>query len=286
MSNYKIITDSCCDLPKALCQELEVDIAPLGVDYDGKFFEDGQMPIKEFYDGIRAGKTSTTSAVNPKRWTQVMEPILAGGQDVLALCFSSGLSTTYQSAVIAAEELGEKYPDRKIQAVDTLAASAGQGLLVWYAAKQRQAGKPMEEVRQWVLDHMIHVAHWVTVDDLKYLKRGGRISATTAVVGTMLNIKPIIHLDNDGKLLSVAKARGRKAALNYVAEKLGQTGLPGANEVIAISHADCEEDARYIADIVKAKYGVKEVILCDIGSVIGSHTGPGGLACCFLAKER
>lgn len=286
MSNYKIITDSCCDLTKQMYQELEVDVAPLGVDIEGEFFEDGQIPAKEFYDGMRAGKKPTTSAVNPERWMKVMEPILTAGQDVLVVAFSSGLSTTYQSAVIAADELSGKYPDRKILVVDTLSASVGQGLLLWNAAKQRQAGASLEEVYQWVMDNRMNVVHWVTADDLKYLKRGGRISATTALVGTMLNIKPIIVVTEEGRLESVAKARGRKAALNYIAAKLGETGLPGRNDVVFISHADCLEDAQYIAGVVKEKNGVKEVIISDIGDVIGSHTGPGGIALCFLADKR
>lgn len=284
--SYQIITDSCCDLSEQMVQKLGVGIAPLGVDREGEFFDDRTMAAKEFYEGMRAGKVSTTSAVNPQGWTRLMKPILDAGEDVLVLAFSSGLSTTYQSAVIAADELAEAYPQRKLLVVDTLAASCGQGLLVWYACKQRQEGKSIGEVYQWVLDNRDHVAHWVTVDDLKYLKRGGRISATTAVVGTMLSIKPIIHVDNEGKLDSVAKARGRKNALNMVAQKLQQTGIPGANEVVFISNADCREDAEYIAAICKERCGVKEVFISDIGSVIGSHTGPGGLACCFLAKEK
>ena len=286
MSSFKILTDSCCDLSKQMLAQLEVGVAPLSVDLGGEFFDDGKIPAKEFYDGMRAGKAPTTSAVNPERWASLMKPILAEGQDVLVVAFSSGLSTTYQSAVIAADELKEQYPERKILVVDTLAASAGEGLLVWHAAKQRQAGASLEEVHQWVVENSPKVAHWVTVDDLKYLKRGGRISATTAVVGTMLSIKPIIHVDNEGKLDSVAKARGRKASLNYLVDKIGQTRIPGPNDVAFLSHADCLEDAEYIARNVKEKYGVKEVMISDIGSVIGSHTGPGCLAFCFLATER
>ena len=286
MSDFKIITDSCCDLTKEMYQQLEVEVTPLSVEYDGTFYEDGQIPSKEFYDGLRSGKRSTTSAVNPEGWANRMEPILAQGTDVLAIAFSSGLSTTYQSAVIAADELREQYPQRKILVVDTLAASMGQGLLVWYAAKQRQEGKSVEEVYQWLMDNRLKLAHWFTVNDLMYLKRGGRVNATTAVMGTMLNIKPILHVDDEGKLISVAKARGRKAALNYVVDKLGQTGLAGQNDVVFLSHGDCLEDAEYVAQTVKEKYGVKEGIISYVGDVIGSHAGPGTIAFFFLAEQR
>ena len=284
--SFQIITDSCCDLSAAMKQELAVAIAPLGVNLNDSFFEDGQMPHKEFYDGMRAGHAPTTSAVNPDGWAKVMEPALKQGLDLLVLAFSSGLSTTYQSAVIAAEELKEKYPDRKIYVVDTLSASVGQGLLVWNACKLRDQGKSLEQVRDWVLEKAPLVAHWVTVDDLKYLKRGGRISAATAVVGTMLSIKPIIRVDGEGKLDSAEKARGRKAALNQVAEKLGSTITEEGKEAVFLSHADCLEDAQTVANTIKTRFGVKEVFLSNIGPVIGSHTGPGCIALCFLATER
>jgi len=284
--SFEVITDSCCDLSVAVKQALNLPVVPLGVNLNGSYFEDGQMPHKEFYDGMRAGHISTTSAVNPEGWVKVMEPLVKAGKDLLVLAFSSALSTTYQSAVIAAGELLDQYPQRKILVVDTLCASAGQGLLVWQAVKQCRAGRSLEEVHRWVLENAPHVAHWITVDDLQYLKRGGRISATTAVVGTMLSIKPIIHVDAEGRLESLEKARGRKAALNRVAEKLGQTITEAGKEVVFLSHADCLEDAQSVADMIRTRYGVREVILSDIGPVVGSHTGPGCIALCFLATER
>lgn len=284
--SFKIITDSCCDLSAEMAAKLDIHIVPLSVLFDGQHFEDGQIPYKEFYDGLRAGKTASTSAVNPDTWGSAMKPYLDQGQDVLVLAFSSGLSTTYQSAVIAADELREKYPQRKILALDTLCASLGQGLLVYYAAGLRDQGKSIEETAQWVQDNRLNIAHWVTVDDLMHLKRGGRISATTAVMGTMLSIKPIIHVDDEGKLINVGKSRGRKTALNYVADKLGETGLPGKNDVVFLSHSDCIDDANQVARLVKEKYGVKEVVINYIGDVIGSHTGPGTIALFFLADHR
>lgn len=284
--SYRIFTDSNCDLGKELLEQIEVGMAPLGVDFGDRFVLDGELNLKEFYDGMRAGVVSTTSAVNPEGWTKKIEPALKAGEDIVILTFSSGMSTTYQSAVIAAEDLEEKYPDRKIRVLDTLGASVGQGLLVWNAAKQRREGKTMDEVCDWVMANRDHVAHWVTVEDLKYLKRGGRISAATAVVGTMLSIKPIIHVDNEGKLSNVDKCRGRKASINYLLDKLGSTIVPEGVETVFLSHADCLEDARHIEAVAKEKYGVKEFIISDIGPVVGSHTGPGCLALCFLATEK
>lgn len=284
--SYRIITDSCSDLDSQMIARLDLVVVPLNVECGGQVFEDGKIDPKEFYNGMRSGKTYKTSAVNPQRWAQEMEPILSGGEDLLVLAFSSGLSTTYQSAVIAAEELKEKYPQRKMQVVDTLAASLGQGLLVYYAAQQRQAGKSMEEVAQWVEDNKNHLAHWFTVDDLMHLKRGGRVGAATAVMGTMLQIKPVLHVDNDGKLINMSKARGRKAALNALTEHVAQEGLPGQNDVMFICHSDCIEDAEFVANAVKEKYGVKEVYIHYIGSVIGSHTGPGTVGLFFLAEHK
>ena len=215
-----------------------------------------------------------------------MMPLLEGGEDVLVLAFSSGLSTTYQSAVIAAEELKERYPDRKILVVDSLCASLGQGLLAFHAAKKRDAGMPMEALARWLEENRLHLCHWFTVNDLMYLKRGGRISAATAVMGTMLSIKPILHVDNEGHLVSVGKVRGRKASIQALAEKVGELARGYDNPVMFISHGDCPEDAQYLADLLKQRYGVKEVYINYVGAVIGSHSGPGTLALFFLGDHR
>jgi DegV family protein with EDD domain len=242
--------------------------------------------LKEMFDGLRNGETASTAAANPQDWQDVIEPILQNGEDVLVLAFSSGLSTTYQSAVIAATELQEQYPDRKVMVVDTLCASLGQGLLVYYACRKRDEGLSLEELAAWCEEKKFNLCHWVTVDDLMYLKRGGRVSATTALVGTMLQIKPIIHVDNEGHLINVGKARGRKAAIETVAKKMGELGLPGENDTVFICHGDCIEDAQYLEQIVKEKYGVKNVLIYYVGAVIGSHSGPGTLALFFLGEHR
>ena len=286
--NYQIITDSACDLPKQMLQDLNVVAVPLTVNFRGEARNDSvaDAEVKELYDAMRAGEVATTSAVNPDGWSKVIEPALAAGKDALVLAFSSGLSTTYQSAVIAANELLESYPDRKIIVVDTCAAAFGQGLLVWYTCKMRDAGLSLEALAAWVEENKNHVAHWFTVDDLVYLKRGGRVSAATAMLGAMLNIKPVLHVDDEGHLVSMVKARGRKAAINALAAKLAEDGGDWDNSTVFICHADAMEDAQKLAQIVKEKSGVKETIIGNLGAVIGSHAGPGTLALFFMGNKK
>lgn len=285
--SYQIITDTCCDYPTEMYQELNLVTVPLSVLYKGvEYNEYTESWLKGLFDGLRNGEKATTAAVNPEAWAAAMEPVLAAGQDALVLAFSSGLSTTYQSAVIAAQELSEKYPDRKVNVVDTLCASLGQGLLVWYACQKRDAGMSLEELTAWCEDNKLHLCHWVTADDLMYLKRGGRVSAATAVAGTILQIKPIIHVNNEGKLISVGKARGRKAAIKTLCDKVGELGIEGANDTIFICHGDCLEDAQTLEQMLKEQYGTKKVFIYYIGAVIGSHAGPGTMAVFFLGKNR
>ena len=286
--NYQIITDSACDLPKKMLQELDVVTVSLIANFRGEARCDSVADdqVKELYDAMRAGEVASTSAVNPDGWAKVIEPALAEGKDVLVLAFSSGLSTTYQSAVIAAEELRETHPDRKIIVIDTCAAALGQGLLVWHTCKKRDEGLSLEELAAWVEDAKNHTAHWFTVDDLVYLKRGGRVSAATAVLGAMLNIKPVLHVDNDGHLISMVKARGRKTAINTLCSKLGELGGDWDNSTVFICHADAMEDAQKLAAMVKEKYAVKEAFIGNLGAVIGSHAGPGTLALFFMGNEK
>ena len=284
---YKIITDTGCDLPEKMQKELNLTVIPLSVLYKGEnyttYTEDW---LKEMFAGLRAGESTSTSAVNPEGWVNGIEPVLAAGEDALVLTFSSGLSTTYQSAVIAAEELMEKYPERKIRVVDTLCASLGQGLLVWYAAQKRDEGLSLDALADWCEEYKFKLCHWFTVDDLMYLKRGGRVSAATALVGTMLQIKPVLHVDDEGHLINVVKARGRKASIEALAKKVGETGIPGANDTIFICHGDCMEDAKYLESRLKELYGTKNVFIYYVGAVIGSHSGPGTLAIFYLGEHR
>lgn len=284
---YQIITDSCCDFPTEQYEKLNLTVIPLTVEFRGEVTDDQNGDsLKALYDGFRAGEAAKTSAVNPERWAAAIEPILSQGKDALVLAFSSGLSSTYQSAVIAGESLMEKYPERKVCVVDTLCASMGQGLLVWYACQKRDAGMDLEALRDWVEENKLHLCHWFTVDDLMYLKRGGRVSATTALVGTMLQIKPVLHVDDEGHLINVSKARGRKASLDALVNKVAELGDGYDNSTMFISHGDCLEDAQYVAQQVKERYGVKEVVISYVGAVIGSHSGPGTVALFFLGQHR
>ena len=285
MPDFKIITDSGCDFTLAELEKLDVARAPLSVLFKGELLEDfaTDEERKTLYDGVRGGEMPTTSAVNPEGWADQMKPALEAGKDILCLCFSSGLSTTYQSAVIAAEELKEAYPDRAINVVDTLCAALGQGLLLWHACRRRDAGESLAEVTAWVEENKMKVCHWVTVEDLNHLKRGGRVSAATAMVGTMLNIKPIITVNDEGKLVSVAKARGRKAAIDYITKKVAEAT---DKDMVFIGHGDCREDAEVCANILKEKYGIKNVHIGYVGAVIGAHTGPGVLVTFFLGEKR
>ena len=286
--NYQIITDSACDLPRQMLQELNVVTVPLIVNFRGEARNDSveDAQVKEQYDAMRAGEMASTSAVYPDGWVTVIEPVLAAGKDALVMAFSSGLSTTYQSAVIAAQELKENYPDRTVLVVDTCAAALGQGLLVWHTCKKRDEGLSLEALAAWVEDAKNHTALWFTVDDLVYLKRGGRVSAATAVLGAVLNIKPVLHVDNEGHLISMIKARGRKAAINALASKLGELGGNWDNSTVFICHADAMDDAEKLAAMVKETYGVQEAFIGNLGAVIGSHAGPGTLALFFMGNEK
>ncbi len=287
MFQYQIISDSGCDLPEEKLQELGIVTVPLQVNFRGEsLFDSVDSLAKELYAGLRAGESATTSAVNPARWAEVIEPALKSGKDALVLTFSSGLSTTYQSAVIAATELGEAYPHRKIRVVDSLCASLGQGLLLWHACRKRDAGATLEELAQWLETNKYHLCHWFTVDDLMYLKRGGRVSATTALLGTMLNIKPVLHMDDEGHLINMSKTRGRKASIDALVAKAKELGIAGENEVMFICHGDCLEDARYLEKKLKETTEAKEVFIGYTGAVIGSHSGPGTLALFFLGEHR
>jgi len=284
---YRIITDTCCDFPEHMYQELGLGLVRLSVNFKGQNVNTySEQWLKNMFDGLRAGENATTAAANPADWEAAIESALAAGEDVLVLAFSSGLSTTYQSAVIAAGELTEKYPDRKVNVVDTLCASLGQGLLVWYACQKRDAGMSLEELTAWCEEKKFNLCHWFTVDDLMYLKRGGRVSAATALVGTMLQIKPVLHVDNEGHLINMSKARGRKASIEALVKKMTEQALPGENDTVFICHGDCMEDARYLEKLVKERCGVKNVFIYYVGAVIGSHSGPGTLALFYLGSER
>ncbi len=285
MRDYVILTDSGTDLSPEMAEKLGIKILDLMVIMDGEEPKpNSSVDPKEFYAFLRSKKNATTSAINSDTFAEAMEEIIKDGKDALYLGFSSGLSNTFNAGRLAAEELSEKYPDSKIYAVDTLCASLGQGLLVYLAVKKKEAGASIEEVRDYVLENRLHLCHQFTVEDLMFLKRGGRVSAATAVVGTMLNIKPVMHVDNDGHLIKVGTARGRKASMDALMEKMKKTVMD--TDVMFVCHGDCIDDANYVAERAKAELGVKEVFIDYTGVVIGSHSGPGTLAIFYLGTER
>ena len=287
MNPYVILTDSSSDLSPKLLAEYNVELLPLSVTFEGEEpCLNDKIDAKEFYARLRAKTKVTTSAASIEAFLAFFEKYLAEGKDILYVGFSSGLSGTYNAGFVAARELREKYPDRKILTVDSLCASLGQGLFVYYAAKKRDEGASIEEVKTYLKEMRPNLCHWFTVDDLFFLKRGGRISAATAVVGSMLQIKPVMHVDNEGHLVNVAKARGRKASIEALLQRMKETAIDPSNQVVFISHGDCEQDANYLADRIRETFGVKEIVIDYVGPVIGAHAGPGVLALFFIGKER
>ena len=287
MRDYIIITDSSADLTPEMSAELGLSVVQLEVLVEGeKTAANNAVDIKKIYAQLRDKKNATTSAVNIDAFLELFESLLQKDVDLLYLGFSSGLSSTFSSGAVAMQELAEKYPDRKLYAVDTLCASMGQGLLVYYAAKMKENGADIDTVRDWVEANKLQLSHWFTVDDLFFLKRGGRVSAATAVVGSLLSIKPVMHVDNAGKLINVAKVRGRKAAVDALFDKMKATMIEGKNDVAFISHGDCIEDAEYLANRIRTELGVADVKINYVGPVIGAHSGPGTLALFFLGTER
>lgn len=290
MPDFVILTDSSADLSADMVRKLNVEVLPLGFVLDNQTYrnypDNREMDPHVFYDRLRAGDVATTTALNVAEYTEALEPLLQAGKDVLVLAFSSGLSTTYNSSRLAVEELSAKYPERKLYTVDTLCASLGQGLLVWYAARERDRGHSIEEVRDWIEEHRLNVCHQFTVDDLYFLKRGGRISAATAVVGSMLQIKPVLHVDDEGHLINIGKVRGRQAALKALVDRMEETALDSGSLTVFISHGDCLEDAQIVADMVKKRFGVEEVYINYVGPVIGAHSGPGTVALFYAGTER
>ncbi len=288
MQNYIILTDSGTDFSKELAQEADVRVIDLLLTVEGReTVPESQTDVKELYALLRDKKKASTAAINTSSFVSIMSEYLKQDMDVLYLGFSSALSSTYNSARLAAEELREQYPNRKIYTADTLCASLGQGLLVYLAGKKRLAGADIDEVKGFVEETKLHICHWFTVDDLFFLKRGGRVGAATAIVGTALGIKPIMQVDNEGRLIKISTARGRRNSIDSLFEKV-KTTMQGAFEdaTVFISHGDCTEDADYLAERIKNELGVKDIRVSYIGAVIGAHSGPGTLAVFYLGAQR
>ncbi len=288
MSEYIIFTDTACDLAPEILGDWGVRCESLTFRFDGggKEYANGDMPEAEFYARMREGGVAKTAAVNSETFLNAFESILKEGKDILYVGFSSGLSTTFNSARLAALQLTEKYPERSIEVVDTLCASAGEGMALFLAVEKKRAGASLSENAQYLRDNILKICHWFTVDDLVYLKRGGRVSPAAALFGNALGIKPVMHVDNEGHLVPVSKIRGRRNAIIEMANRYGQLADdPGAGPVF-ISHGDCEKDVNELKSILLDRYGAKVDIVTYVGSVIGAHSGPGTLALFFIGKER
>ena len=288
MSEFCILTDSSCDLDAEMVEKLGIRVIPLGIHADGKDYmnypDNRDISPAEYYNMLRSGISASTSAPSVATFSQAMEEIVGEGMDMLYLGFSSALSATYNTGAIAADELAVKYPDRKIYTVDTLCASLGQGLLVYLAAEEKKKGRTIDEVKEYVENSRLNLCHWFTVDDLNHLHRGGRVSKSTAIIGGALNIKPIMHVDNEGRLIKTGVARGRKNSIKALLEKMQETAT-GAQTVF-ISHGDCLEDAETLAAMIRERFEVGEIYINHVGPVIGTHSGPGTLALFFSGTQR
>ncbi len=289
--SYVIVTDSGSDMPYDYLDQNGIPCVDLTVRFEGEDIErlNREIAVKDFYERMRKGDVARTSAPSPAAFTEAFEKILKDGKDILYLGFDTGISATYNSAVIAAEDLREKYPERKIFTLDTLCASAGLGLVIMQTLKRANEGMSVEDAFDFATRLSPQVGHRFTVETLTYLCRGGRVSKTAAFAGNMLSIKPVLHVDDAGKLINIAKARGRAKSLSMLADAFGETALQTADEfdmTVTISQADCLEDAQALADMIKTRYGRNVDLITDIGPVIGSHAGPGTIALFFAATKR
>ena len=290
MRDFVIMTDSCCDMTVDMANDLELVVLPLSLEMGDRIYRnwlDGRdIGFEDFYARIRGGETATTSAINVGDFEAAMRKLLEQGKDILCINFSSALSTTYQSAVIASNGLQSEFPEARIYVVDSLCASLGQGLLLYLCVQEKRKGRSIGEVRAFAEATKGNICHWFTVDDLNHLKRGGRISAATALFGTMLSIKPVMHVDDGGHLTPVSKARGRKASLMALVDKMAETAVDPANGPVFISHGDCEGDALFVAGEITRRFGNKDIHINYVGPVIGNHSGPGTMALFFVGTKR
>lgn len=291
--DFEIVTDSCCNLLEDMIDDFGIHVLPLTFMVDGEdevyqsYLKGERTDLKQFYTMMREGKVFKTSLPNLAESEALFRELLGSGRDVLYIAFSSGLSGTYQALSLMAAQLQEEFPEHKIHVVDSLAASGGQGLLVWYAVQHARAGESIDQVRDWLEENKLHLAHWFTVDDLMFLFRGGRVSKTAAWAGTLLNIKPVLHVDDEGHLIPMEKVRGRKKSLNALIDHMEKSAnKPISDQMVFITHGDCIEDAEYVAAKIKERFGVKEVVINYVDPVIGAHSGPGTMALFFLADKR
>jgi len=290
MKKYVIITDSTSDLPQDIVEEMDIKVIPMAFEIAGKNYmnypDNRELDPHDFYDMLRNGETAVTSLINSMTFTEWFEPIVKEGADILYIAFSSAMSGTYNASLVAAEMMMEKYKGSRIICVDSMAASMGEGLLVYSAALRRDRGTSIEELHQWLLDNRLRLCHWVTVDDLNHLKRGGRINPLTASIGTALSMKPVIHVDDEGRLVPVTKVRGRKKSIHTLVDRMAETSINPEEQVVFVGHGDNYEDALKVEKLLREQLKVKDVVIGTIGPVIGSHSGPGTLTLFFFGTRR
>jgi len=289
MKEYIITTDTTCDLPADYLKKHNLTMLPLYYSFDGVIYGDkNDLEPKEFYNRMRGGVMPTTMATNPDTAREVFSRLLEKGYDILHIGFSSGLSSSYSASATAAMELCEEKPDAKIITIDSLCASMGEGLLVHKAVMMKESGKSMDEVADWLEKNKLNLCHIFTVDDLHHLHRGGRVSKTTAIIGTLINVKPVLHVDNEGHLIPLTNVRGRKKALLSLVDNMESRidGFKDQNDIVFISHGDCYDDAEYVASLIKERFGINQSLINFISPTIGSHSGPGTVALFFMGKER
>jgi DegV family protein with EDD domain len=290
VQNYVIVTDATCDLPMDIIRDLDIVVIPMEFIMEDKVYsyypDEGQITVNEFYSNLKMGRKATTSQINYNTYKNIFTDILEQEKNILYICFSSGLSGTYNSSRLVINDLKEEFPDREIISIDSLCASIGEGLLVYLAALKKQEGFSVDQLKNWVEDKRFEICHWFAVDDLEHLKRGGRINAVQASVGTILDLKPILSVNGEGKLVNVAKMRGKKKSYNYLIQKLREDSVTTENETILVGHASCIEEAEYVQKLILEEKLARKAIICNIGPIIGSHTGAGMIAVAFAGSRR
>ncbi|MDD2569108.1 MAG: DegV family protein [Clostridia bacterium] len=290
IKDYVIFTDSTSDLPVNIIQENNIQVIPMCFEIGEKKYmhypDEREMNSHEFYDKLRVGSKSVTTLISIATYMAEFEPFIKAGKDIIYIAFSSALSGTYNSSLIAAEELMHKYPENRIICVDSRCASVGEGLLVYTAALEKAEGLKIDELYEWLLEQRFHLCHWFTVDDLEHLRRGGRMTLMTAAIGTALNIKPVLHVDDEGRLIPVSKVRGRLKSLHALVTHMEETCIKPEEQIIFIGHGDSLKDAEIVADMVREKFAVKDVIINSISPIIGTHSGPGTIALFFFGTKK
>lgn len=289
MSEFVLFTDNTCDMPRSFYEENGIEVLTLSCLMEGKRYTyEDSMPEQEFYAKLRAGSMPTTSQINPEEAAERFRPYAEKGIDILYIAFSSGLSGSCNSGRLAAEMLAEENLPGRIVVVDSLCASMGEGLLVYYAVQLKKEGRPLDEVAAWLEENKLHLCHNFTVDDLFHLHRGGRVSKATAILGTMIGVKPVLHVDNEGHLINIGKARGRKKSLIALVDNMEKQikDYDGENKIVFISHGDSEEDAKYVENLVRTRFGIDSFVINYIGPTIGAHSGPGTIALFFMGAYR